>query len=125
MNLLLCLINLITLAASRPSPDVQSSDAIEGVQHSLAKANCEPGRVYCFGQLTQDLGVDQQNLLHQYCNQQFKYDAQSCHGCKRPFPVPNCFASPGAWNSVFVCKGSERYDFAYRCDKWCEDGKCV
>ncbi|KAF1941349.1 hypothetical protein EJ02DRAFT_348131, partial [Clathrospora elynae] len=71
-------------------------------------------------------GVDQQNLLHQYCGSQYKIDALSCHGCtKEPFPTENCFAAYPAWNSAFTCKGGQEYDFAYRCEHWCEAGKCL
>lgn len=70
-------------------------------------------------------GVDQQTILHQYCDQQSVFDAQSCWGCKRPFPLPNCWAGPGAWNSAFECVNGNTYTFKRRCSSWCEAGECV
>lgn len=71
------------------------------------------------------LAVPEQTILHQYCDQQFEVDAQSCHGChKYPWPLDYCWDGPGAWNSVFTCKGGQEYEFAERCN-WCEAGQCV
>jgi len=66
-----------------------------------------------------------QTLLHQYCDQQYTFDALSCHACKKPWPMPTCGASPAAWNSIFTCNSGQSYDFAVRCENWCEAGACV
>jgi hypothetical protein len=70
-------------------------------------------------------GVDKQRILHQYCDQEFRNDALSCHACKKwPWPLDYCWDGPGAWNSVFECTEGLEYTFKERCN-WCEAGKCV
>jgi hypothetical protein len=72
------------------------------------------------------LGVGMQDILHQYCDQQYTIDALSCHACKKfPTPAPECAAAYPAWNSAFTCEGNNQYTFAKRCDEWCAGGECV
>lgn len=124
----LCLVPFLALVSAIPSVQVQairSATSINFAADTPAK-NCEPGLIYCLNQIISDLGVEPQNILHQYCDTQFTYDALSCHACtKVPVPLPNCAASPGAWNSAFECKSGQTYEFSLRCERWCEAGMCV
>ncbi|CBX91559.1 hypothetical protein LEMA_P070670.1 [Plenodomus lingam JN3] len=143
----LCLVPFLALVSAIPSVQVQairSATSINFAADTPAK-NCEPGLIYCLNQIISDLGtaspllyppppqltptnpgVEPQNILHQYCDTQFTYDALSCHACtKVPVPLPNCAASPGAWNSAFECKSGQTYEFSVRCERWCEAGMCV
>ncbi|KAF1911473.1 hypothetical protein BDU57DRAFT_524617 [Ampelomyces quisqualis] len=123
MKFFFALCTLIALAVALPSP---SSDGVSSADTSTsAVANCQPGVSYCYKQIVQDLGVPKQTILHQYCDQQFEYDALSCHAChKFPWPLDYCWDGPGAWDSVFTCQGGTEYVFKERCDS-CEAGKCM
>ncbi|KAF2023950.1 hypothetical protein EK21DRAFT_79777 [Setomelanomma holmii] len=129
MKLLLSAVCIIATSLAFPSPHAVTGDAPDVIQLVQVvpdtAASCQPGLTYCFGQIVEDLRVNKQTILHQYCDQQFEYDAQSCHACKKwPWPLDYCWDGPSAWNSVFECKGEQEYTFKTRCS-WCEAGKCV
>jgi hypothetical protein len=135
------LTTVIALVAAVPSPN--NDGVSNAISSTSTVANCQPNVSYCFEQIVQDLGtstfvphmwfdnademqgVPKQTILHQYCDQEFEYDALSCHAChKFPWPLDYCWDGPGAWNSVFTCKSGNEYVFKERCD-WCEAGMCV
>ncbi|KAJ4991943.1 hypothetical protein SVAN01_02538 [Stagonosporopsis vannaccii] len=91
-------------------------------------AQCHTGQHYCFSEIIDDLiEVSKQDVLHQYCDQKYKNDWQSCNTCKRPWPMPNCWDGPGAWASVFKCTGPETYEWVGRCEgegSICAAGTC-
>lgn len=56
MKLLAAILPFLILVASLPSPDRGSFDGVEGIKLPRATVNCQPGFVYCFAQIVQDLG---------------------------------------------------------------------
>ncbi|OAL06361.1 hypothetical protein IQ06DRAFT_267102 [Phaeosphaeriaceae sp. SRC1lsM3a] len=127
MKLISIIIAYSSFALALPSSTITNDTAPSSSRNLTRPAipSCEPGREYCYEQIVKDLAVPNQTILHQYCDEQYKYDALSCHGCKKvPWPMDECWDGPGAWNSVFTCKSGQEYGFATRCN-WCEAGKCV
>ncbi|KAH7093244.1 hypothetical protein FB567DRAFT_514964 [Paraphoma chrysanthemicola] len=131
MKIYLVAITIFANAFALPSSHSSASNEAETVAFEPAQvlpsdgANCQPGLRYCYGQIVQDLKVNKQTILHQYCDQRYEWDALSCHACKKfPWPLDYCWDGPGAWNSVFECKGGQQYTFKERCN-WCQAGKCV
>lgn len=141
-----CISAITALPSSTTRNDVELS-SLPLATPIVAIRNCEPGLAYCFAQIVNDLGssfpplsplsttsisatyfivaVPKQTILHQYCDEQYTVDALSCHAChKLPWPLDYCWDGPGAWNSVFTCKGGQEYTFKERCD-WCEAGRCT
>ncbi|KAF2853245.1 hypothetical protein T440DRAFT_497198 [Plenodomus tracheiphilus IPT5] len=127
MKLFYTFFPLLSGVSALPSVEVQAIRSVTALNDDPSPVkNCQPGMKYCLNQIISDLGVDMQNILHQYCETQYTFDALSCHACKKfPVPLPECGAAPAAWNSIFTCNSGQTYDFAVRCENWCEAGECV
>ncbi|KAF2621623.1 hypothetical protein BU25DRAFT_495671 [Macroventuria anomochaeta] len=93
----------------------------------MTAGQCHNGQHYCFSAIIDDLRAAKQDILHQYCNQKYESDWQSCNRCKRPWAMSDCWDGPGVWASVFECTGMETYKWVGRCEgkgSVCSGGTC-
>ncbi|KAH6633421.1 hypothetical protein C7974DRAFT_171021 [Boeremia exigua] len=130
MQLIYNTLTLTTLAFALPSQEQRElihTREIGANGALMAAAQCDIGQHYCFGAIIDDLKVAKQDILHQYCDQKYKNDWQSCNTCKRPWAMPDCWDGQGAWLSVFECTGPETYKWVGRCEgegSICSGGTC-
>ncbi|KZM26038.1 uncharacterized protein EKO05_0005859 [Ascochyta rabiei] len=130
MQFLFRMLTFAVFALALPSAEKQDSSGSQQIGKGgalVTAGQCKIGQRYCFGAIVGDLNVTKQDILHQYCNQKYKNDWQSCNRCKRPWAMPECWDGPGAWASVFECKGPEVYKWVERCEgsgSICSGGTC-